>query len=133
VEDFRLGEFEDKSHPCMKGVPESFVISREEWYTWDRSPRGNIRVLARVDEATYSPDSAVKMGGQPVIWSNEHVAARNIYIFMGHGPDLLENKAFSTFWARAQCHRVPAFGLEHAEITHLIEERAPFSGEERDR
>jgi hypothetical protein len=92
---------EDKSHPCMKGVPESFVISREEWYTWDRSPRRNVRVLARVDEATYSPDSDVKMGDHPVIWTNEHVAARNVYIFMGHGPDLLENKAFTTLLRNA--------------------------------
>ena len=45
------------------------------------------------------------MGDHPVIWTNERVAARNVYIFMGHGPDLLENKAFTTilrnavFWA----------------------------------
>src|SRR4029450_4910708 len=87
---------EDQSHPCMKGVPESFVISKEEWYTWDRTPRPNVHVLASVDEATYAPDSEIKMGDHPVIWTNEHVAARNVYIFMGHGPDLLENKAFTT-------------------------------------
>jgi type 1 glutamine amidotransferase len=45
------------------------------------------------------------MGDHPVIWTNERVAARNVYIFMGHGPDLFENKAFTTilrnavFWA----------------------------------
>ncbi|MFO1502143.1 MAG: ThuA domain-containing protein, partial [Verrucomicrobiota bacterium] len=27
---------EGKSHPCLQGVPESFVIPREEWYTYDR-------------------------------------------------------------------------------------------------
>jgi uncharacterized protein len=92
---------EDKSHPCMKDVPESFLIPKEEWYTWDRSPRQNVRVLASVDEATYSPASDVKMGDHPVIWTNERVAARNVYIFMGHGPDLLENKAFTTILRNA--------------------------------
>jgi type 1 glutamine amidotransferase len=92
---------EAKSHPCMKDVPESFVIPKEEWYTWDRSPRPNVRVLASVDEATYSPASDVKMGDHPVIWTNERVAARNVYIFMGHGPDLLENKAFTTILRNA--------------------------------
>jgi hypothetical protein len=29
------------------------------------------------------------------------VAARNVYIFMGHGPDLLENKAFTTILRNA--------------------------------
>jgi uncharacterized protein len=92
---------EDKSHPCVKDVPESFVIPKEEWYTWDRSPRQNVHVLASVDEATYSPASDVKMGDHPVIWTNEHVAARNVYIFMGHGPDLLENRAFTTILRNA--------------------------------
>jgi len=87
---------EDRTHHCMKGVPESFLIEREEWYSWDHSPRANVHVLASVDESTYSPDSSVKMGDHPVIWSNPRMAARNVYIFMGHGPWLLENKAFTT-------------------------------------
>jgi len=92
---------EEPLHPCLKGVPETFVISKEEWYTWNRSPRPNVRVLARVDEATYSPASEIMMGDHPVIWTNERVRARNVYIFMGHGPDLLENKAFTTILRNA--------------------------------
>ncbi len=90
---------EDQSHPVMKGVPRSFVIENEEWYTWDKSPRPNVHVLAHVDESTYSPDTRTKMGGDhPVIWSNEHVKARNVYIFMGHHPELFENPAFTTIF-----------------------------------
>jgi len=29
------------------------------------------------------------------------VAARNVYIFMGHGPDLLQNQAYSTLLRNA--------------------------------
>jgi type 1 glutamine amidotransferase len=67
-----------------------------------------VHVLASVDENTYSPDAKVKMGDHPVIWTNEHYKARNIYIFMGHHPDLLQNPAFTTifknsiFWAAHQ-------------------------------
>jgi len=92
---------EDRAHPCMKGVPESFIISREEWYTYDRSPRANVHVLASVDEDTYPDPSAVRMGDHPVIWTNERVAARNVYIFMGHGPWLFENEAFTTIFRNA--------------------------------
>jgi type 1 glutamine amidotransferase len=92
---------EDKLHPCMKGVPKAFVIAKEEWYTWDHSPRPNVHVLAAADETTYSPPSDIKMGDHPVIWTNGHVAARNVYIFMGHGPDLLENQAFTTILRNA--------------------------------
>jgi hypothetical protein len=37
------------------------------------------------------------MGDHPVIWTNEHVKARNIYIFMGHSPDLFENEAYKRY------------------------------------
>jgi uncharacterized protein len=96
---------EDLSHPTMKGLPKQFVIEKEEWYTWDKSPRPNVHVLARVDEKSYKPDSKTKMGDHPVVWTNEHYKARNIYIFMGHHPELFQNPAFTTifrnsiFWA----------------------------------
>jgi uncharacterized protein len=102
---------EDRTHPCMKGVPESFPIEKEEWYSWDRSPRANVHVLANVDESSYSPDSSVKMGDHPVIWTNPRMRARNVYIFMGHGPWLLENKAFTTIlrnsvlWTAETAHK----------------------------
>jgi len=93
---------EDAKHPALKGVPSSFVIENEEWYTWDKSPRPNVHVLATVDESTYSPDTKTKMNGDhPVIWCNEHVKARNIYIFMGHHPELFQNPAFTKIFSNS--------------------------------
>jgi type 1 glutamine amidotransferase len=102
---------EDKSHPAMQGVTTPFPVAHEEWYRWDKSPRPNVHVLASVSENSYRPDSKIKMGDHPVIWTNEHYKARNIYIFMGHHADLFENPAFATifrnsiFWA---AHQLPA-------------------------
>ncbi|HMI53610.1 MAG TPA: ThuA domain-containing protein [Candidatus Saccharimonadales bacterium] len=100
---------EDKNHPVMKGVPPTFVIDREEWYTYDKSPRPNVHVLATVSEDSYTPSTPIKMGGDhPVVWTNEHKKARNIYIFMGHQPDHFKNPAYTTlvknsiFWAASQ-------------------------------
>ncbi len=42
-------------HPAMRGVDSSFRIENEEWYTYDRSPRPNVRVLASVEEKSYVP------------------------------------------------------------------------------
>jgi len=92
---------EEKIHPCMKGVPSSFTIEKEEWYIYDKSPRPNVRVLASVDEATYLPLTTIKMGDHPVIWTNESVAARNIYIFMGHSPDLFKNNSYTILFRNA--------------------------------
>jgi type 1 glutamine amidotransferase len=104
---------EDAAHPVMAGLPARFTIDREEWYTYDRSPRPNVRVLARVDETSYAPRSDVTMGDHPVVWTNERMAARNVYIFMGHGPDLLEHPAYTTLlrnallWAAGREVRTP--------------------------
>ncbi|HEY2721761.1 MAG TPA: ThuA domain-containing protein [Chitinophagaceae bacterium] len=96
---------EDARHPCMKDIPRQFIIEKEEWYTYDKSPRANVHVLASVDESSYVPGSSIKMGDHPVVWTNENFPARNIYIFMGHDPGLFQNKFYTTllrnaiFWA----------------------------------
>jgi type 1 glutamine amidotransferase len=96
---------EDSRSPIMKGVPDSFVVQKEEWYTYDKSPRPNSHVLASVDESSYSPDTTVKMGDHPVIWTNERVKAKNVYIFMGHSPVLFDDQVYklifrnAIFWA----------------------------------
>jgi type 1 glutamine amidotransferase len=96
---------EATSHPIFHGVPQTFHVEADEWYTWDDNPRDHTTVLANVDEDSYTPDSDVKMGDHPVIWTNEDYAARNLYIFVGHHPNLMENEAYKTllrnaiFWA----------------------------------
>lgn len=100
---------EDSLHPVMKGVPAKFNVTTEEWYTWNKNPRPNVKVLANLDEAsmkfTDPGESGVKMGDHPVVWSYEGYPARNAYIFMGHHPNLFQNAAYVTmlrnalFWA----------------------------------
>jgi uncharacterized protein len=102
---------EDKTHPAMRGVASPFPVEHEEWYTWDKSPRPNVHVLASVSESSYRPDTKIKMGDHPVIWTNEHVKARNIYIFMGHHADLFQNPAFTTIFRNSilwAAHQPPA-------------------------
>ncbi|HSY42520.1 MAG TPA: ThuA domain-containing protein, partial [Candidatus Acidoferrum sp.] len=82
-----------------------FVVHEEEWYTWDKDPRPNVHVLAHVDESSYQPDSDIKMGDHPIIWTNDKVKARNVYIQMGHHPTLFDNDNYkmllrnSILWA----------------------------------
>jgi hypothetical protein len=89
---------EAPGHPVMQNLPSHFVIENEEWYTYDKSPRPYVHVLASIDENSYSPSSDIKMGDHPVVWINEHVKARNVYIFMGHHGELFQNSAFTTLF-----------------------------------
>ncbi len=103
---------EDRKHPVMKGLGAGFVINKEEWYTWNKSPRPGVQVIASVDESSYAPSSTIKMGDHPVIWTNTRFPGRNVYIFMGHSPDLFNNTSYTTlfrnalFWAAGNIHPV---------------------------
>jgi hypothetical protein len=92
---------EDANHPVMKDIPASFVIKKEEWYTYDKSPRPNVHVIASVDESSYIPDGRVKMGDHPVIWTNDKIKARNVYIFMGHSPVLFDDDVYTAILKNA--------------------------------
>lgn len=92
---------EDPNHPVMKGVSESFIIPDDEWYTYDKSPRPKVHVLANVDESSYTPTSDIKMGDHPVVWSNEKKKARNVYFQFGHTYKLYEVPEFTQMFSNA--------------------------------
>lgn len=92
---------EDKQHRVMKDVPASFVVPDDEWYTYDKSPRPNVHVLANVDESSYTPASDIKMGDHPVVWVNESKKARNVYFQIGHSSKLYETEGFTTMFRNA--------------------------------
>lgn len=92
---------ENTKHPVMKGVSKSFKLPKDEWYTFVKSPRPNINVLANVDESSYNPPSDIKMGDHPVIWVNEKKKARNIYFLMGHHSELFESENFVKMFGNA--------------------------------
>jgi type 1 glutamine amidotransferase len=82
---------EDRNHPATRNLPDKFEIS-DEWYEWDHSPRGKVRVLVVADESTYHPNKP--MGDHPMVWTNENYR-RMIYICVGHDPSALSNKWYA--------------------------------------
>lgn len=94
-------EIEDFQHPVMKGVSTSFVIQDDEWYTYDKSPRSAVHVIAHVDESSYQPASEIKMGDHPVIWTNPNIKAKNIYFQMGHSKKLFDSEEFKRMFENA--------------------------------
>ena len=103
IPDFATGtvRVEDSAHPVVKGLPSAFTIENDEWYIYDRSPRSDVHVLATVDENSYEPARSVKMGDHPVIWTNPHYKARNVYFQFGHKADLFQNRAFDMLFLNA--------------------------------
>lgn len=103
---FQKGTFviEDRKHPATKHLPKRIEVS-DEWYEFNKSPRGKVRILATADESTYTQNKP--MGDHPIIWCNEKYP-RTIYIGIGHDASLCENKDYTTLvrdavlWAGAK-------------------------------
>lgn len=103
IPDFATGvvHVEEPAHPVFEGLPATFTIEKDEWYTYDRSPRPDVDVLATVDENSYEPPRTVTMGDHPVIWSNPRYRARNIYFQFGHRKELFDNPTFTRLFLNA--------------------------------
>jgi cytochrome c len=71
----------DHGHPSTKGLPASWERT-DEWYNFRSNPRSTVKVLATLDEATYSGGA---MGADhPIIWCQEVDGGRSWYTAMGH-------------------------------------------------
>lgn len=81
---------EDSEHPatCHLGA---LWRSTDEWYDFDASPRGAVRVLASVDESSYLGGG---MGADhPLVWCHER-GGRVFYTALGHASQTYDDPAF---------------------------------------
>jgi type 1 glutamine amidotransferase len=82
---------EDRTHPATAHLPATWV-RLDEWYNFRSSVRGVARVLARVDEATYTGGT---MGADhPIAWCHEYAGGRSFYTAGGHTTESYLDDAF---------------------------------------
>jgi cytochrome c len=71
----------DRSHPSTRGLPRVWERT-DEWYDFAASPRGDVRVLATLDESTYTGG---RMGADhPIAWCRSVGRGRSWYTAGGH-------------------------------------------------
>jgi cytochrome c len=72
---------ENPGHPSTKDLPAAWERT-DEWYNFRSNPRGVVRVLATLDETTYSGGT---MGADhPIVWCQAIDGGRSWYTAMGH-------------------------------------------------
>jgi uncharacterized protein len=89
---------ENRKHPATKHLPETFIASPNEWYSWKNDLRKNpdIEILLSIDSTSFPLGTGPKpyeiwhTGYYPVVWTNQHY--RMLYINMGHNDIDYENK-----------------------------------------
>ncbi|MGW4465018.1 ThuA domain-containing protein [Micromonospora sp. NPDC004704] len=76
----------DKKHPSTAGLPDRWNRS-EEWYNFDRNPRGDVHVLVTADERTYNPGSRAMGPDHPISWCRNVASGRVWTTAMGHAAE----------------------------------------------
>jgi type 1 glutamine amidotransferase len=82
---------EDRAHPGTAHLPQRWTRT-DEWYDYRANPRPSTKVLARLDESTYSGG---QMGADhPIAWCQEHAGGRSFYTGGGHTDAAYAEPAF---------------------------------------
>ncbi len=82
---------EDRRHPATEHLPERWART-DEWYNFRSSVRGRVRVLARLDESSYTGGT---MGADhPFAWCQEYAGGRSFYTAGGHTIESYAEPAF---------------------------------------
>ncbi|MGH7598169.1 MAG: ThuA domain-containing protein [bacterium] len=71
----------DRSHPSTEPLPQRWPRT-DEWYNFKINPRGNVHVLATLDERTYS--GGADGYDHPIAWCHEYDGGRAWYTALGH-------------------------------------------------
>jgi cytochrome c len=81
----------DRRHVSTRELP-SGLTRTDEWYDFDRNPRGAVHVLASVSERSYQGG---RMGSDhPVSWCHRFQGGRSWYTAMGHTEQSYTEMAF---------------------------------------
>ena len=84
-------KIEDAGGPGTRHAPNPWKRT-DEWYNFRTNPRGQVRVLASVDESSYKGGD---MGADhPVVWCHEYDGGRSWYTAMGHTKESYSEPAF---------------------------------------
>ena len=81
---------ENRQNPCLKNLPDTFISSPNEWYSWKNDLRKNpdISILVSIDSSSFPLGTGPKSyeiwhsGYYPVVWTNRNY--RMLYLNMGH-------------------------------------------------
>jgi uncharacterized protein len=89
---------ENHNHPSTRNLPDTFISSPNEWYSWKNDLRKNpdIKILLSIDSTSFPLGTGPKLseiwhsGYYPVVWTNKNY--KMLYVNMGHNDIDYENK-----------------------------------------
>ena len=83
----------DKNHPSTKHLPDRWTRT-DEWYDYRTNPRGDVHVLATLDETTYDGENMGTQSDHPIAWCQNFGGGRSFYTGGGHTKESYGEPAF---------------------------------------
>ena len=81
----------DPAHPATAHLPPRWTLT-DAWYNYQASPRGDVHVLATLEEQSYEGGT---MGyDHPIAWVHLHDGGRAFYTGLGHTPEIYDEPLF---------------------------------------
>ena len=109
---------EDPSHPLMKNVGPSFVVEKEEWYTYDKSPRPNgSRSCTRGRSDLFAGHSQEDGRSSSDLDQREGQGAQRVHL---HGPSSGAFSEFVIHYHFSQCHPVGGASVNVRRLLFLL-------------
>ncbi len=81
----------DKFHSSTESLPERWQRT-DEWYNFQSNPRGNVHILATLDENTYS--GGANDYDHPISWCHKYDGGRAWYTALGHTEETYSEPLF---------------------------------------
>jgi cytochrome c len=86
-------EVSDRTHPSTAHLPQRWQ-REDEWYSFRSNPRGNVHVLATLEETSYDPGEGAMGVDHPTAWCHNYDGGRSWYTGGGHTKQAFGDKAF---------------------------------------
>ncbi|MEE6274621.1 ThuA domain-containing protein, partial [Georgenia sp. MJ206] len=83
----------DRVHPSTEHLPYEWDRT-DEWYTYQDSPRGNVHVLATLDETSYDVGDHAMGDDHAIAWCSNYDGGRSWYTGGGHTEESFADPAF---------------------------------------
>ncbi|MCW2878462.1 MAG: hypothetical protein JWQ95_2562 [Sphaerisporangium sp.] len=83
---------EDRANVSTSHLPASWTRT-DEWYNYQSNPRSSVKVLANLDESSYTGGT---MGDHPITWCQNYGGGRSWYTGLGHTEESYADPAFTT-------------------------------------
>jgi cytochrome c len=83
----------DRAHPSTRTLQRRWT-RHDEWYSFDVNPRGDVHVLATLDERSYDAGAGAMGHDHPIAWCRDVGGGRSWYTALGHTIESFSEPAF---------------------------------------